>query len=109
MATGRPPWDYTFKAIDRSFRGMIKPYSGWISQSGTQIGWVTFYLTIAHGGTEVKRSVGPFDINAKYWQVLEKKIAAALVDAINEAKLELMDPHGEMKTISVKEVYADVR
>lgn len=108
MAMGRPPWDITFKAIDREFQGMIKPYSGWIRKSGTQFGFVTFHLTVAYGGMEMKRDVGPFDMNADDWMALENKIAHGLVEATKDAKLELMDPTGELKTKSAREVYADL-
>lgn len=108
MATGRQPFDSHMKGIRHAFQKMVQPYLGSIQAKGTQLGYVTFEIGLHYQDKTVMREVGPFDMTEDFdHKAGQKKIGMALAKATKEACHEMMDPTGDMKTISVKEVYAD--
>ena len=104
---GKPTFDHHLKGIQRAFHDMARPYTSVVQAKGTQFGYVTFELGLHYQDTTVVREVGPFDMAEDFDQErTQKKIGAALADAAKDAIFEMMDPTGELKTLSVKEVYA---
>ena len=109
MATGNPEFEHHVKGIRHAFHEIIKPYSGVINVEGTQLGFATFKLGISYNGRMIIREVGPFDMAKDFdHKDTQKKIGKALAEATMDACQEMMDPHGNLQTISVKEVYAEV-
>ena len=109
MATGKAPFDHHLKGIRHAFHEMVKPYSGVINARGTHLGYVTFELGITYDGKTVMREVGPFDMTEDFDDPrMQKQIGKGLADATRDACHEMMDPDGELKTISVREVYKEI-
>ena len=109
MAIGKAPFDHHLKGIRHAFEEMAKPYTGTIRPIGTQFGYVTFEISLHYQDVTRVREVGPFDMAEDFDHKRgQEAIGMALAKATKDAYLEMMDPHGEMKTLSVKEVYDDV-
>lgn len=109
MATGPAAFEYHLKAIRHTFQEMVKPYTGSILARGTQLGFVTFELCIRYNDRKVLREVGPFDMAEDFDYIKTRdKVGKALGEAARDACHEMMDPAGEMKTKSAREVYEEI-
>ena len=109
MATGKAPFDHHLKGIRHAFEEMVKPYTGTIRPMGTQFGFVTFEISLHYQDETRVREVGPFDMAKDFDHKRgQDAIGKALAKATKDVLHEMMDPHGECKTISVKETYESI-
>ena len=107
MAISKTPFDVHLKGIKHACEVIVRPYTSVIQVKGTQFGYVTFEIGLYYQDKIVVREVGPFDMAEDFDRdPARQKVAKALAEAAMDACNEMMDPHGEMKTISVKEAYA---
>ncbi len=107
MAVGVQPFDLYVKALGNTFHEIVKPYISDFHARKMSHGFV-IEIGLHYQDKTVVRKVGPFDIAEDFDDPgMRKRIGRALGEATMEAYFEMMDPTGELKTLSVKEVYAN--
>lgn len=107
MSTKAPPWDRVLKDITKGMQKAVAPYSGRIETQNSHLGYPLLTLVVAYGKTEVRREVQLSYTSDGDQDALRRDIQNQIIPALDEAVAEIMDPGGNMKTISVKEVYAN--
>lgn len=101
-------WDIELAMAKKSLAEIFQDYQISLVARHTVFGGMSFHLTMRYGDLYEDRTVEVEDVEFSPWD-LRETIAAALVESCREMQRVLWDPFGELKTISVKEVYADGR